>query len=101
MRAKQAEPLTSYSSAEAQKRTLLEFRRIASNQLNWGYKNTNFKQLTWEPKFVDKRCNSTGLQLADLVARPIGLRMARPTETNHAYDVLSKKIAFGGLKWFP
>jgi hypothetical protein len=79
----------------------LEFRRIANNQSNWGYKNPDFTEIGWEPLFVDKKCNSSGLQLADLMARPIGLRRIRPSQPNHAYDIISSKIPSGALKWFP
>jgi len=79
----------------------LEFRRIAANQGNWGYRTLNFKQLEWEPKFVDKRSNCSGLQLADLVARPLGLQAIRPTQQNHALNVIRPKLAPLGLKQFP
>jgi len=77
----------------------LAFRRIAANQANWGWKNPDFTKIQWEPLFVDKKCNSSGLQLADLFARPIGLHRLKPTQTNHAYEVLAPKI--NGQKWFP
>ena len=35
---------------------------------------------------------SSGLQLADLVARPIGLNMFRPEQENRAFEVLKKKF---------
>jgi len=79
----------------------LHFRRIADNQANWGYKQTDFRQVRWEPRFVDKKCNSSGLQLADLMARPIGLKALRPMQENRAFDVLQPKLRFGGLKTFP
>lgn len=79
----------------------LAFRRIAANQLNWGYKNPDFTQMRWEPKFVDKKSNSSGLQLADLTARPIGIRSLRPKQPNRAYDIIAKKFGYDGLKFFP
>lgn len=36
-------------------------------------------------RFVDKKANVAGLQLADLCARPIGIRILRPDSTNRAY----------------
>jgi hypothetical protein len=36
-------------------------------------------------RFVDKKANVAGLQLADLCARPIGMRILRPDSTNRAY----------------
>jgi hypothetical protein len=79
----------------------LHFRRIAANQANWGYKQPDFRALEWEPVFVDKRCNSSGLQLADLMARPIGLKVLRPLQENRAFEVLRLKLAPGGMKSFP
>lgn len=40
----------------------------------------------------DKKSISTGLQIADLVARPIGLRILRPDQPNRAYDIIERKI---------
>ena len=79
----------------------LHFRRIASNQANWGYKQQDFTRIRWEPRFVDKKCNSSGLQLADLMARPIGLKALRPGQENRAFEVIQPKLKFGGMKTFP
>lgn len=79
----------------------LHFRRIASNQANWGYKQPDFTRLRWEPLFVDKKSNSSGLQLADLMARPMGLKVLRPLQPNRAFDVLRSKLQHGGMKSFP
>lgn len=79
----------------------LHFRRIATNQANWGYKQSDFRAIDWEPIFVDKKCNSSGLQLADLMARPIGLKVLRPLQPNRAFDVLRPKLTNGGMKSFP
>jgi hypothetical protein len=57
--------------------------------------------MEWEPVFVDKKSNSSGLQLADLMARPIGLKVLRPMQDNRAFDVLRPKLAHGGMKSFP
>lgn len=79
----------------------LHFRRIAANQANWGYKQPDFRVMEWGPIFVDKKCNSSGLQLADLMARPIGLKVLRPLQENRAFDVIRPKLALGGMKSFP
>jgi hypothetical protein len=58
---------------------------------------------------ADKKTNSEGLQLADLVARPVGLHVLRPNQPNRAWDVLQTKLFKGahgvvqgnGLKVFP
>ena len=42
--------------------------------------------------FAPKTCNSTGIQLADLVARPLGLQYLRPGQANRAYEVLHSKL---------
>lgn len=41
---------------------------------------------------ISKSANLQGLQLADLVARPIGIRYLHPTQSNRAYDILINKI---------
>ena len=46
-----------------------------------------------------KKANSTGLQLADLVARPIGLHALHPEQPNRAFESLKPKITL--LKTFP
>ena len=37
-------------------------------------------------RFAQKKANVAGLQLADLCARPIGMRILRPKATNRAYE---------------
>ena len=54
------------------------------------------KSLPFEVVFADKKTNSTGLQLADLVARPIGLSVVRPEQANRAFDVLKRKFFCSG-----
>ena len=46
--------------------------------------------------FGDKRVNSSGLQLADLVARPIGLSVLRPAQPNRAFEMLKRKFFCDG-----
>ena len=46
--------------------------------------------------FADKRTNLVGLQLADLVARPVGLSHIRPGQPNQAFDVLKRKFFCAG-----
>lgn len=68
----------------------LEFRRICdgSNRFN--------TTLPFEVIFSDKKVMSSGLQLADLVARPIGLHTLRPEQQNRAFEVLTKKFYCDG-----
>lgn len=68
----------------------LEFRRIChgNNRLN--------QSLPFEVLFSDKKAMSSGLQLADLVARPIGLSVLRPEQKNQAFEVLKRKFYCDG-----
>ncbi len=80
----------------------LEFRRICS-------RNATGKQLPFEIIVADKKSNSAGLQIADLIARPIGRKILIPEQPNRAYDILERKfrrdpsdqIKGWGLKVFP
>jgi hypothetical protein len=65
----------------------LEFRRVCDGQ------NTLNSQLPFNVIIAGKQCNSSGLQLADLVARPIGRKLLNPDQPNRAYDILAKKFA--------
>lgn len=77
----------------------LEFRRICDNQRNWGYKQPNFQKIPFELVCVDKKSNAPGLQIADLIARPVGLKMLRPTQENRAMDIIKSKWV--SVKCFP
>lgn len=68
----------------------LEFRRVCDGNNRLGI------TLPFEILFADKKVMSTGLQLADLVARPIGLHTLRPSQNNRAFDVLKKKFYCDG-----
>lgn len=81
----------------------LEFRRICDGA------NFHNRHLPFEIVMAPKASNAPGMQLADLVARPIGIKTMRPAQPNRAYDVLEKKFRRGpsgqvqgwGLKCFP
>lgn len=77
----------------------LEFRRIASNDSHWGYRRHDFSRFDFQPVFMPKAANSSGLQLADLTARPIGLSLLRPDQQNRAFEIIRPKLR--GLKCFP
>lgn len=68
----------------------LEFRRICdgNNRLN--------TPLPFDIIFSDKKVMSSGLQLADLVARPIGLHTLKPEQPNRAFEVLKEKFFCNG-----
>ena len=67
------------------------------------------KRLGLEPHFVSKSANVPGLQIADLVARPIGRHVLNPQQPNRAFDVIKSKLNCNpigdphgwGLKVFP
>lgn len=81
----------------------LEFRSIVDGRSRHGQ--------TWnfDIRFMDKKHNSTGLQIADLVAYPIGRHVIQPDQPNRAFELLKPKIRSGpqrrflgyGLKTFP
>ena len=80
----------------------LEFRRLAPVD----YQGSDYR---FEPVFASKGTNSTGLQLADLIARPIGRHVLKPEQTNRAYEIVETKLRRSpagevkgwGLKCFP
>lgn len=81
----------------------LEFHRICRGA------NHHRKPYPFELIMADKKRNSGGLQLADLMARPIGLGVLRPDQPNRACTIIKEKIRKGnngriegyGLKIFP
>lgn len=81
----------------------LEFRRICDNG---NFKNV---QMPLEVVFADKKANLPGLQLADLVARPVGMNILKPGQPNRAFEALEAKFYTStsgkrlgwGLKCFP
>lgn len=92
------------SRGREEDRTLeLEFLRICSSTQMEGLARTLRFQC------ASKGANSSGLQLADMVARPIGLHHLRPQQPNRAWDVIESKIrrdrlgrmAGWGLKTYP
>jgi hypothetical protein len=64
----------------------LEFRRICSG-VNYKKERLNFEII-----FADKKSNSIGLQIADLVARPVGVSVLKPEQANRALDVIKHKL---------
>jgi len=82
----------------------LWFRRIRDGQ------NALGKRLPFEHVFAKKATNSSGLQFADLIARPIGRHVMKPGQPNRAFSVISPKLRRNprsgspkgwGLKIFP
>ena len=50
------------------------------------------KPLNFEIVFADKKSNSAGLQISDLIARPIGLRYINPNQPNQAWNTMEAKL---------
>lgn len=81
----------------------LEFRRITDGR------NLVGRMANLDTRFMDKKHNSTGLQLADLTAHPISRHVINLAQPNRAYDLIEPKIRRGpsgrihgyGLKIFP
>lgn len=81
----------------------LEFRRICDGS------NYRSKKMLFDIIIADKKTNCEGLQLADLMARPIGLSVLRPNQENRAIAALESKWVRSvsgkkegcGLKVFP
>jgi hypothetical protein len=81
----------------------LEFRRIAAGRNRAG------PMPNLDIRFMDKRHNSTGLQIADLVAHPIGRHVINPGQANRAFALIEQKFRRSGdgrfqgygLKVFP
>lgn len=68
----------------------LEFRRICDGNNRMGI------SLPFDILFADKKVMSSGLQLADLVARPIGIKTLRPEQPNRAFEILREKFYCDG-----
>lgn len=64
----------------------LEFFHVCSGN------NSFEKTFPFELIIADKRTNSEGLQFADLAARPVGLSVIRPSQSNRAFQILEKKF---------
>lgn len=68
------------------------FQRIIGREDVYRGRSVTFEGITYESKFAKKFVNSAGLQLADLTARPLALRVLRPTQENRTQQVLKGKI---------
>ncbi len=88
----------------------LEFRRICQNEYDKHQSHKrDYSEIPFEIRFVDKRSNSTGLQLADMIAHPIGRHVLKPDQANRAFEVIEPKLLEKpsggetgmGLKIFP
>ena len=80
----------------------LEFRRLCDAP------PFTTSKVKLEVVFADKKSNAAGLQLADLMARPIGMSVLKPGQPNRAVEVIRRKLmsvngktSGWGLKCFP
>lgn len=64
----------------------LEFRRLMDRTKVVGMPET-FEFLT-----ASKKTNSSGLQMADMIARPIGLHVLKPEQSNRAMQIILDKL---------
>lgn len=64
----------------------LEFRRLCDKE-----------DYPFEIILADKKTNSVGLQLSDMIARPIGRKLINSSENNRAYDIIKKKLYGDGI----
>ncbi|MGV8937596.1 MAG: DUF3800 domain-containing protein [Allorhizobium sp.] len=65
----------------------LEFRRVTDGENSFRLPFSGF-----HIRFADKKSNSTGMQIADLTARPIGLNYLRPEQYNRSFEIIRSKI---------
>ena len=68
----------------------LEFRRLCDGNQRKGV------PLPFDVVFLDKKTNAVGLQLTDLIARPIGIHYLRPEQNNRAFEIIEQKILCRG-----
>jgi hypothetical protein len=88
-----------------------EFDRICSGNSTLSHNSYLPSQICNKMRFHfhKKEENVEGIQLADLIARPIGISYLRPNQQNRAYGIILRKFRTGpageiegyGLKTFP
>jgi hypothetical protein len=80
---------------------LLEFHRFY-NEMSIGTVESPAwgGEIFLDLQFASKKTNSAGLQLADLVAHPIGRNHLKPEQINRAFDILVAKL-FEQVSIFP
>ncbi len=77
-------PVSSQSALFQKAAAQPQFRRVCDGA------NAGNRQLPFDIVFADKKTKLAGLQLADWVARPVGLSYIRPQQANQAFDILKK-----------
>jgi hypothetical protein len=105
-------PIHAESRGKKEDRELREeFDRICSGNSTLSPNSHLSPQIfsTMRLYFHKKEENIVGIQLADLIARPIGISYLRPNQQNRAYRIILRKFRTGpaggiggyGLKIFP
>lgn len=64
----------------------LEFHRVSERAIADG------KPLGFRIRLAHKHVNSCGLQIADMIARPIGRKVMNPLQENRAYAIIEQKF---------
>jgi hypothetical protein len=75
------------------------FDRVVMETVSASRPQVHAPMTRYTARFVSKLVNSTGLQLADLTARPIALGYLRPEQKNRALDIIAAKD--GGVTYLP
>lgn len=78
-----------------------EFGKVISGNPSTYEPRIQFENLDFNIVMQDKKANLAGLQIADLIARPIGLSCLRPDQSNQSYDIIKGKSIRNTLKLFP
>jgi hypothetical protein len=79
-------PIVVESRGKREDRELcVTFDKVVSGANRWG-------RLPFQAVFADKKTNSTGLQIADLVSRPIGRNVIEPSVASKAYSIVERKF---------
>ena len=100
-RGKQTHFVFEYRGAKEDAELELTFRRVAA--MNYECRDHNLGIV-----MCPKSGNAAGMQVADLIARPIGRHVMAPSQPNRAYELILPKfrpcpsgVAGYGLKVFP
>jgi len=76
-----------------------EFNQIIDGRRCWGWVNPKYSDTPMSLYCSSKGSNSSGMQIADLTARPIGLSVLRENQQNRAFEIIRGKI--WGMQSFP
>jgi hypothetical protein len=71
----------------------LEFRRVMDPAEGQGMaRHFSMSATPMQLRFVEKKINSSGLQIADLAAHPIGRNTIKPDQSNRAFSLIQDKV---------